>query len=57
MQDSDSSGRHMLNAKEELSIESDVSASSVSRMGSWAALWGGDRKGESGDRDALPKSR
>lgn len=34
-------GKPVLNAKEELSVQSDVSASSVSRTGSWAVLSGG----------------
>lgn len=37
-------GKPVLNAKEELSVQSDVSASSVSRMGSWAVLSGGGRE-------------
>ena len=34
----------MLNAKEELLVQSEVSASFVSRMGSWAVLSGGGQE-------------
>lgn len=44
MQDPESPGRHVLNAKEELSVQSDVSASSVSRMGSGAVLSAGEQE-------------
>lgn len=40
MQDPKSPRRPVLNAKEELLVQSGVSASSISRMGSWAVLSG-----------------
>lgn len=40
IQDPESPGKHVLNAKEKLLVRNDVLASSISRMGSWAVLSG-----------------